>query len=212
MYLPAHFCEGDLSRLLSVVDRNGFATLVTTTGGVPSASQIPLLRVHDNDDGKLRLFGHLANENPELSGVLSGKPLLVIFSGAHSYVSPSWYVNPGVPTWNYISIQVRGRGERISERDEFLKHLAALTGKYEASVNSAWSVRDVETQRLERALSNITGFYIVAETIEGKFKLSQNRPIEDQLQVIEQFGKIDNSDTRELARMMAENISALGRA
>jgi transcriptional regulator len=117
--------------------------------------------------------GHFAKANRHWQA-LAGRDTLVIFSGPHSYVSPTLYTEPlSVPTWNYIAIHACGTMELIEDddgKDELLKGLIEL---HEPSYAERWREMPVGFRRT--MLAGIVGFRIVISRIEGKFKVSQNR-------------------------------------
>src|SRR5438132_13951957 len=104
MYLPADFQVHDIALLHDLIDRFGFATLITVVEGRPQVSHLPLLL--DRDAGQPgRLIGHMARANDQWRTFDGTTEALVIFQGQHSYVSPAWYeVHPSVPTWNYLVV------------------------------------------------------------------------------------------------------------
>ena len=105
MYLPAMFAATDRRELLAHAHAHPFATVTSCLDGDLAVGHLPLLV--DGDRGVLR--GHLARENPQYRHFAEGAPVVAVFHGPHGYVSPSVYGGPGVPTWNYVVVHVRGR-------------------------------------------------------------------------------------------------------
>src|SRR5512143_3036507 len=97
MYVPQHFAESDPTTLAAFIDAHPFGTLVTSVEGVPFASHVPF--IYDRAAGLLHC--HLARGNPQWRHFESSPEALAIFAGPHSYISPTWYTDAGVPTWNY---------------------------------------------------------------------------------------------------------------
>ena len=86
--------------------------------------------------GRLRV--HLARANPQwrLLAESPRTPVLVVFQGADSYVTPSWYetkreTGKVVPTWNYAMVQARGRARVIEDKDWLAGQIAELTATHE---------------------------------------------------------------------------------
>ncbi len=106
MYVPKLFAVEDSATLQDFMDEFNFATMVTGRDSELTASHIPFLL--DRSVGPYgALRAHIAIRNPQLKDLQSGDQALVIFQGPHSYVSPSWYVNPeNVPTWNYTVVHL----------------------------------------------------------------------------------------------------------
>src|SRR4051794_27392492 len=100
MYVPSAFAESDLNKLHDFIERNSFGLLVSLVKGVPFATHLPfLLERNSGPDGSL--VGHMARANPHWQE-LEAQTVLVVFSGPHAYISPTWYEAENVvPTWNY---------------------------------------------------------------------------------------------------------------
>lgn len=194
MYCPAAFRVEDRAILLAHAAANPFATLVTHGDDGLEASHVPLLV--DADRGELR--GHMARQNPQLRHLEAGATALAIFHGPHGYVSPSVYVEPGVPTWNFVVVHARGPAQ-IASDDELRAILDETVARFDTSTWRATVAEDY----LSRMRGGIVGFSIAIETLEGKWKLSQNRSPEDRGRVVEFLDRGDAS-SRETAAMMRE--------
>ena len=136
-----------------------------------AATHLPLVVRDEGPHGLLE--GHFARANRHWQA-LAGRETLVVFSGPHSYVSPTLYVDPlSVPTWNYIAIHAYGILELVE--DELGKDtlLAGLIHAHEPAFAEKWHAMPKEFRR--SMLAGIVGFRIPIQRIEGKFKLSQNR-------------------------------------
>jgi transcriptional regulator len=104
--------------------------------------------------------------------------VLAIFHGPHAYVSPTWYANhPSVPTWNYAVVHAHGKA-RLTDEAELHDIVTRLSAKYEAGRAKPWRLSDQPAAFVSGMLQNIVGFEIAVTRLEGKFKLSQNRPAE----------------------------------
>ena len=114
MYSPRYAVETDRKIIDQIILNNPFATIVYQSNGMPQSFHLPLILEGDS------LIGHMAKANPAW-GELENNSSLIIFHGPHCYISPTWYgTNNNVPTWNYISIQVRGK-VKIHHDEIFLK-------------------------------------------------------------------------------------------
>lgn len=183
MYIPEHFVQTDTTTLHKFIRQHSFATLVTQHNSVPFASHLPMML--DSSIGSHgALLGHMARNNPQWRDFEAGAEVLVMFQGAHAYVSPAWYEPNAmvVPTWNYMAVHAYGVARVLSEV-ELEKTLYQLVDEHEKSFAQPWKFVLTETMR-ERMLSAIVGFEISLSRIEGKFKLSQNRSEKDQRNVI----------------------------
>lgn len=200
MYIPEHFAETDLRTLHEFMRRYSFATLVTQHGGTPFASHLPLsldscIGTHG------AVLGHMARNNGQWRDFADGAEVLVMFQGAHAYVSPSWYEpNPmSVPTWNFTAVHAYGKARILSE-DELLATLHQLVDENERAFALPWKLELTQAMR-ERMLGAIVGFEISLNRIEGKFKLSQNRGEQDRKNIIAQLQQ--SAHGKETARWMS---------
>ncbi len=206
MYLPEAFAEADLTRLETLVRSYSFGTLVSMHGGRPFATHLPMLL-----DGGLerhgKLLGHLARANPQWESLADGQCVLAIFEGPHTYVSPSWYSTPGVPTWNYAVVHVYGTARLIEAPEALGELVTRLTAVYEGDSGAAWTP-DLSGQMERRLLRAIVGFEIDIQEVQGKRKLNQNRPIADQRGVIERLRQGGSANGLAVAELMEENLRA----
>ena len=176
LYMPPHFRVDDRATLERFMDENGFATLVSHGAGGLSVSHVPLLVEVEGD--ALRLLGHVARNNDHWRALEAAGEVLAIFHGPHAYVSPTWYAqHPSVPTWNYAVVHAHGKARLM---DEAALHdlVTRLSSKYEAGNAKPWRLSDQPAAYVSGMLQNIAGFEIEVQRLEGKFKLSQNRPAE----------------------------------
>ncbi len=203
MYLPEHFSEKDQNTLLEWIERWSFGTLITTHRGRIEANQIPFLL----DRERNVLLGHLARANKHWMALINAEDLLVQFHGPHAYVSPAWYSQPdGVPTWNYLSIQVRGKAELIKTESETIDLLRRLTNTNEALYGSGWKLEDQDPANVKAMCQAIVGFRIHISEIKGKAKLSQNRSKMDRVGVSQELGASDDSQLQELSRLIMQDL------
>jgi transcriptional regulator len=173
MYVPDHFREDRPEVLHDAMRRIGFATLVTQD---LEANHLPMLL----QDGMLR--GHVARANPVWKA--GAGEALAIFLGPHAYVSPSWYpskaeTGKAVPTWNYLTVHARGSIRWIQDADWLRAHVTALSAAHEAGRPEPWAITDAPASYVDGLLRAIVGFELMAATLEGKWKLSQNRDAAD---------------------------------
>ena len=177
MYIPEHFSVTDENEKLKFIRMHSFGQLTSHVDGQIFASHLPLLL---SDDGK-KLLGHLARANPQWSQ-LEDQQVLVVFQGSHAYVSPSWYSQPGVPTWNYQAVYVDGKVQGLHESESREQKVEELTRNNESGFDSPWQANyDI------RQLQDIVGLEIEIEQIQCKYKLSQNRQQQERTDVADQL-------------------------
>ena len=204
VYLPPLFTETREDVLLAHIERHDFALLVTHGAGGMIASQIPFLV--ERRDGRLYLLGHLARANPQCADLDGGGEALAVFTGPHAYISPSWYEKgPAVPTWNYATVHAYGASRPIDDRDWLRGLVGRLSERHEAREPAApWRMLDEPEKYLTMMLNGIVGVEIAVERLEGKFKLSQNRPPGDRPRIIDALERRDDADSQAVARLMRE--------
>ena len=184
MYIPAPFAETRTDVLHVLVREHPFATLVTTDGaGVPVATHLPLLLDADRGPNGV-LLGHFAKGNEQVAALGIGRAAMAVFHGPHAYVSPRWYeTSPAVPTWNYSAVHAYGVVRRIDDPAELRALLDRTAAAFEPAVGG-WTADGLSEAYLRSMTAGIVGFVFEIERLEGKFKLSQNRPAADRAGVI----------------------------
>ena len=183
MYTPKHFAVEDRVQQLQFMRAYGFATLVSQGGPGSTATHLPLV-VDERNDGNVFLLGHVARANPHWKDLESGIEALAIFHGPHAYISPAWYeMHPSVPTWNYAVVHAYGKA-RLLDAAATRRLLKTLSDQYESGRENPWRMEDLSGDYVERMAAAIVGFEIAIDRIEGKFKLSQNRPAADRAGVV----------------------------
>lgn len=193
MYIPKHFEQTDDATLWDFVTAHSFGALLTVAGGRPFVSHLPFLC----DRGARTLHCHMARANPQWQQLAASSRVLAIFAGPHGYISPTWYTEPGVPTWNYAVVHAHGEARVVDDADHARRHVEALAAKYEQGRAAPWSP-DYDTRRL----TGIVGIEIRVDDLEGKFKLSQNRSAADRAGVVAQLMASGRDNDVELAHLM----------
>jgi transcriptional regulator len=185
MYAPKHFAQTDPVFLRDAIRRFGPGQLITYGSDGIEASLIPMLI----SDDVSTITGHQARANRQWSRADTSVPVLVVWRGADAYVSPNFYPSKSVdgkvvPTWNYLAVQARGTIAFHHEPKWKRTQVAALTDWHEAGSAKPWSVDDAPSDYIDGRLSAIVGFEIRITSIEGEWKLSQNRSEADVAGVI----------------------------
>jgi transcriptional regulator len=208
VYLPPAFTETRPEILIEHIERYEFGLLVSHGREGLIASQIPFLL--ERRDGRLYLVGHLARANPQLADLDAAGEALAIFQGPHAYISPNWYeAGPAVPTWNYATVHAYGNARTIAEPDWLRGLLRRLTERHEGREPAPpWRMQDLPEAYLESMLNGIVGIEIAVTRLDGKFKLSQNRPAADRPRIIAALEQRDDPDSQAVARLMREREPA----
>ena len=205
MYIPAFNRVSDPEKINAFIHANAFATLVTNGRDGPWASHLPF--VYDEAPGGGILRCHMARANEQWRHFETNPEVLCVFLGPHAYISPSWYqAKVSVPTWNYAAVHVTGRA--TLEDDAFLrKTVEDTTRKYESKMPKPWDM-PIPEDYVVSMMRAIVGFSVQVTRIEAKFKLSQNRSLEDRLGVLAGLEGSGDPGSRALAGFMREQGAA----
>jgi transcriptional regulator len=189
MYVPPHFVEDDKAALHRAIRETRLATLVTLGSEGLEASHVPILL--DEGEGPFGVIrGHVARANPQWRRAATETSALAMFLGPDAYVSPNWYATKRetgkvVPTWNYLAIHAYGRVEFFEDAERLRAIVTSLTQRHEGRREKPWAVSDAPEDYIQAQLRGIVGFRLPIDRLEGKWKLSQNRPEVDRRGVIE---------------------------
>ncbi len=182
MYVPKFFSPPNDAALVDLVRSYPFGSIVTTD---LQASHIPFL-LQEEEEG-LVLCGHVAKANPHWQVFDGEATALVMFQGPDGYISPSWGdCSKLVPTWNYMVVHARGVPQMVEGRAEKVRLLHLMTEVHEASQPAPWAIGDLDAIKLEQLLDALVVFQIPVTSLEGKWKLSQNREDADKAAFVEQ--------------------------
>jgi transcriptional regulator len=194
MYIPKYFEITNKNEQYAFIASNSFGQLISYSNGRPCSTHLPFLLSAD----KTKLVAHLAIQNPQVDDIC-GQQVLVTLQGVHDYISPSWYEDPGVPTWNYQTAHIYGVCETFTDTVKLESVVNELAAKYEANMPSPW-----QPDYNPKMLNAIIGIEISISEIQCKYKLSQNKSKQDQQQVIDQ---LTCHDSKKLAKAMQRNMS-----
>jgi transcriptional regulator len=166
MYIPSFNRVDDDRKIDHLIDRYGFATVVTQKDGVPFASHLPVL-LERRSDGSRILRSHMARANPQWRNFSPDAEVLCIFSGPHAYISPSWYqMQHTVPTWNYAVVHVYGKAMIVDEMAALRQIVLDTTAKYESMIPRPWQIPLSENE-MDEMLKAVVGFFIEVTRLEG---------------------------------------------
>jgi len=204
MYVPSHFAETDTATLHDFMERNSFALVTSRTTDSLVASHLPLL-LERNVGPHGRLVGHFARANSHWREAIG--ETLVVFSGPHAYVAPTWYEAENVvPTWNYVAVHAYGTLRLIEEQDALIEILQRTVSLYESAMPAPWSF-DANSDFIRKLATMVVGFRIDISRLDGKWKLNQNHPQERREKVIRVLGERDDENSQAIANLMRETDS-----
>ncbi|MEM8589080.1 MAG: FMN-binding negative transcriptional regulator [Pseudomonadota bacterium] len=201
MYAPETFAWRDQDTLWRALQADGFGLLIgpARAGEPPLASHLPFLAEPQSG----RLLCHVARENPQWQAIGGGAPVRCAFSGAHGYVSPTWYEKPNraVPTWNYVAVHAIGTAQAVEDQDWLDDLVTRLSAEREHA--AGWHPGMMRPSAYRAMLDAIVGIDIAVENLEGKRKLSQNRSPADQAHVVAALAASEWPGDHALAEEMA---------
>jgi transcriptional regulator len=186
MYTPPAFRDDDRDSILATIRGARLANFITATEAGVLATPLPLFL--DETEGEHGvLYGHLAKANPQCRTAALGDGL-AIFMGPDAYITPSWYktkqeTGKVVPTWNYVAVHAYGPVEFFDDASRLLEAVTRLTNIHEGERQAPWAVSDAPAEFIQAQLRGIVGIRMPITRLEGKRKMSQNRPVGDRANV-----------------------------
>ncbi len=199
MYIPILYREEDREKILAFLKQNNFPAIVSFDGEKPIAAHAPV-EIADGENGRITIYAHISRANPQWK-TFGKQEILLIFQGAHTYISPRWYNHVNVPTWNYMMIHVYGN-VRLLQGDELFAMFSRLVHNHEA--NTEYSLESLPQDFVQKEMKGTVGFAIDVTRIEAGYKLSQNRNDEDHENIIRELDKRKDEDSVKIARAMRE--------
>jgi transcriptional regulator len=212
MYNYPHYKEQDKEKVIEFMRDNPFITLI----GCDSkrrieATQIPVLI--EEKEGKLIIHGHIAKKSDHHQAFEENPNVLALFTGAHTYVSGTWYSgNPRqASTWNYISVHARGRIKFLDET-ALIDLLKKLSLHFENNnLQSSTIYNNLPIEYKEKLIKAILAFEIEVTELDNVYKLSQNRDEKSYDNIVEQL-KQKEGDAREIGELMQNRRSKVFRS
>jgi transcriptional regulator len=202
MYNFPHFKEPDDKVIVEFMKHHPFAMLIGNSNGRAIATQVPLM-IEERED-KLFLLGHITRKQDHHLVFEENKEALVIFTGAHAYVSATWYENKqNVSTWNYASVHARGTLTFLNEASlkDALRKLSLHYEKY--NTQSETTFDNLPGDYTDRLVKAIIGFEIEVSSLDHVFKLSQNRDEKSYHHIMDHL-KAEGGEAADVAKMMEE--------
>jgi len=190
MYIPELYKNENQEDIQNFLHQNGFAILVNQTNGKLWATHIPLV-LDINESGKQILIGHVSKDNPQAESFKTNDDVLAIFSGAHAYISSSWYDHENVPTWNYLAVHIYGK-VTLYNHEQAVNSLKKLVDKYEAKSEKPVRVENLSEKTMREA-RGIIAFEIEITSIEAQKKLSQNRDDKNYENIVSELEKTNDN-------------------
>ncbi len=199
MYIPSYYRVDDRERIQEMLTQYPFGVLVAIDGTRPIAVHMPF-EWHEAD-GRLVLQGHVAKGNAIWRAAPDNPEVLAIFQGPHTYISPSWYEDPNVPTWNYVAVHVYGTC-RVMTDAELETFLELLMNRYEDGRPGGRPWHSLTSEFRQEQMRGIVGLSIDVARIEAAAKMSQNRSDQDFHHVVETLQSSPDPQDVQVAQIM----------
>ena len=202
VFIPDHYVFDSTAEMLNFIEQHPLAQILTTDQQGFKASATPLIQV--GEPNELEFIGHIAKRNPQAKSILNGIDVMALFNGPNAYVSPRWFkINNTVPTWNYLSIQLRGTFEVITEPQELFKvlrltieHMEQLTG------GEPWVLEQAPQELVNRLAKMIVAFKFHGTSIEGVKRLAQDKDVTDIRNIQHHLQHSCQSGAQDIASLM----------
>lgn len=200
MYQPTEFRDDDASTAYAHIERNPMGMIVSHADGRLRATHLPFLL--DDRGSPSGLVSHFALRNEQLRDLPDGSDVLVLFPGPHAYVSPQHYAaEQDVPTWNYTAVHLAGTYRRLP--DGALPALLSRTvSELEAADGGSWSLASMDPAALRDLARAVVAFEVETTSIDGGYKLSQDKLQADVDGVIDAFSSSSEPHRQAVAAEM----------
>jgi transcriptional regulator len=193
VYIPKYYREEDRRKILAFLRQNNFAALVTFDGERPIATHIPV-EVVESEDG-WTIYCHISRANPQKK-TFGEQEALLIFQGAHTYISARWYAESDVPTWDYMIVHVYGKVREI-QGEELYSVLSRLVQNHES--NTSYRLEGLPQDMVQKEIKGIIGFAVDVTRIDAGYKLSQGKTEEERQNIVSELEKRGDENSKEIA-------------
>jgi transcriptional regulator len=210
MHRPDHFRIEDVQEMHALMRARPFAALVSAGASGLYGTHLPTVLKDEGSYGTIEC--HLARANPHWKDLAEGGGAMMIFQGPEGYITPNWYATKAqtgkaVPTWNYAIVHAYGRPSVMKEKEWLLRHVTELSEQQERSEPQPWAVSDAPESYIDVMLRGIIGFRFEITRLEGKWKMSQNREMQDRIGVIDGLKARESGDDLEIAEAVTRKMA-----
>ncbi|SMY06997.1 FMN-binding negative transcriptional regulator [Flavimaricola marinus] len=195
------FRRAERDQNLGFARERGFGILSINGQDGPLLAHVPFLLNASGDSLDL----HLVRSNPIARALDAPTQAVIAVSGPDSYVSPDWYgVDDQVPTWNYVAVHLRGTLELLPQED-MREMLDRQSAHFEEALQpkTPWTASKMTPDALDRMMRQIVPARMQVSSIDGTWKLNQNKPDEVRLRAAQSVkSSALGSDTALLSALM----------
>lgn len=198
MFIPKYYREEDRQKLLAFLKKNNFAALVTFDGEKPIATHTPV-EVVETENG-WTIYGHISRANGQKK-TFGDHEALLIFQGAHTYISARWYTEVDVPTWDYMIVHVYGKVREI-QGEELYAILSRLIEHQEKE--TSYRLEGLPQDMVQKEINGVFGFAMDVTRVDGGYKLSQGKTEEERENIVNELGKRSDEDSKIIAQEISK--------
>lgn len=206
-FIPGFYAFESQKELLAFVADRPLGQLLTSVGGVIDVSTLPIIRAAH--EPRMVFYGHLAKRNQHAEKLVDGLPCVMTFTGPSAYISPRWFKEKKtVPTWNYMSVQMRGNIELIHDASDIHTLLSMTIDHMERELvlddetPEPWKIDEASPELLARLSGMIVGFKLHISHVEGVQRLCQDKPAVDVESIAQGLARSARSNSQEMAELV----------
>jgi transcriptional regulator len=201
MYNLPYFKDKDEQVILDFIHQHPFAFIAgCDENNKPVATQIPVFIEKKGE--KLYMTGHMMKNTDHHKAFEKNPNVLCVFTGAHTYVSATWYLNQQqASTWNYMSVHAKGLLRFLDEQG--LIHVLQKTSLHfeNGDTASPTSYDNLPQDYTSKLVKAIVAFEVEVESIDHVFKLSQNKDEKSYQNIVDKLAHQD-ADGNSIAEEM----------
>ncbi|MGW0856651.1 FMN-binding negative transcriptional regulator [Streptomyces sp. NPDC002690] len=227
MLVPPIYAARRPNDVVEAVRCHPLALVCSNGAGTPFATHAPVIieRLGDSPETDAAsdeagptlvggsLLGHMNRVNDHWDAIEAGTDgeVLVVFQGPHAFISPTAYQKrPAAPTWNFVTVHVRGRIEALPEGRPVFDVVTATVRELEKVAGTGWDMSD-SLDYFRRIQHGVRAFRVHITSVEAMFKLSQEQPEPTRREIREHLAADGSGFAREVAEAMwAEEFAAGG--
>jgi len=192
--------DADTAKNIAFARDRSFGVLAANGSDGPLISHVPFLLNEAGDQADL----HLVRSNPIARALKSALPVKLAISGGDSYVSPDWYdIDDQVPTWNYVAVHLRGTLEK-RPADVLPGMLTFQSYAFESRIKgkTPWAPDKMTPEVFEKMQRAIVPIRLHVESVDGTWKLGQNKPPPARLSAAAKLKKGFGQELKVLSALM----------
>jgi transcriptional regulator len=207
MYVDADYDDASPEEIRRLAADRPFATLITAEPELRVAHVPVQVRSGTGTD---EVVGHVAAADPFAASLRMRATLIVVIHGPALYVSPQWYADRGLPTYNFAAVHLHGRAEPLVEPEAVVAHLMSLVADHERPRRHPWRMDGWARARTDELLDELQAFTMPVERVEAKFKMGQNRTAADRVGVMSELAGSTDECSSSVLQMMRQRFGDAG--